>query len=107
VQIFADPGSPPQEILTTFVQGVFGSFPDFRADAPVKYGDGSISITWEYTTTAEGITGRVRGNTYITKYPDRIVLKTVGVLADQFDNLEPTFKQILQSFDINASASLP
>jgi serine/threonine protein kinase len=107
VQIFADPGSPPQEILSEFVQQVFGSFPDFRTDAPVKYGDGSISITWEYTTTAEGITGRVRGDTYITKYPDRIVLKTVGVLADQFDNLEPTFKQILQSFDINASASLP
>jgi len=107
VQIFADPGSPPQEILTTFVQGVFGSFPDFRADAPVNNGDDSFRITWQYTTTSEGITGKVRGDTYITKYPDRIVLKTVGVLADQFDNLESTFKQILGSFDINASASLP
>ncbi len=107
VQIFADPGTPPQEILTKFVQGVFGSFPDFNLGSTVNHPDGSISITWYFTSTSEGVTGKVRGDTYITKYPDRVVLKTVGVLADQFDRLEPTFKQILGSFDINTSATLP
>ncbi len=107
VQVFADPGSPPQEILTEFVQGVFGSFPDFRTGSPVNYADGSTSITWEYTATSEGITGKVRGDTYITKYPNRIVLKTVGVLADQFERLEPAFEQVLQSFDIDISVPLP
>jgi serine/threonine protein kinase len=107
VQIFADPGNIPQEILSNFVQGVFGSFPDFSAGTPVNHGDGSTSITWEYTTTSEGITGRVRGDTYITKYPNRIVLRTVGVLADQFDSLEPAFTEILQSFDLNPNLTLP
>jgi len=107
VQVFEDTGAEAKEVLTTFVQNVFGSFPEFTMSQPVNEADGSIRVTWHYMTTSEGISGRVRGDTYISKYPNRMVLHTVAVLADQFASLEPSFEQILESFDINASAVLP
>ncbi len=92
--------------LKRFVNGSFSSKSGFSMNAPVVQNDGSVRISWGYTTTVQGITGKVQGSSFIEQRGNKISFLTYGKPQQQYDKLQPLINQILNSYKINPSASL-
>ena len=94
------------ERLKRFVNGSFSSKLGFSMNAPVVQNDGSVRISWGYTTTVQGITGKVQGSSFIEQRGKKISFLTYGKPQEQYDKLQPLINQILNSYKIYPSAPL-
>jgi hypothetical protein len=97
-----------EEELTTRLQEFVNTFqdePDFSADDPKTFDDGSVQIVWGYTATAEyGATSRLLINSFIYQNGNKISILMLGVPNDQFDGLKESLDTILGSFTVNPEA---
>ncbi len=110
VNVFTTNNTPTQEELTNalknFVTKFAGSESNFQTAQPVTQSDGSVRITWSYTTQIQGNSGTLTGNSFIKHQGDKISIDTYVVPDEQYKKLLPLINQIIGSYKLNASAPL-
>lgn len=96
-----------EELLRSYLEQTFSSYPDFELGDVVEQSDGSLLIVWSYTADASGLEGMVLGNSFIEQRGSYISLLTLLVPDEQFENLMDMTNDILNSYVIDTSALLP
>ncbi|NJM06658.1 DUF4352 domain-containing protein, partial [Candidatus Gracilibacteria bacterium] len=95
------------DILRTFLTDSFSEEPDFSIEEPVAQDDGSQLIVWGYTALASNaIEAPLLGNSFIEQRGNKVSILTALLPEDQFDALERDTEAILNSYTINADATL-
>jgi hypothetical protein len=83
--------------LASFIKRVFGDLNEFSMEKSVIQRDNSIRITWSY---ADETNGRVIlvGNSFIGQDDSKTGIFTIVVPNDQFNSLQKSLNQIINSF---------
>ncbi|GIV88344.1 MAG: hypothetical protein KatS3mg055_0862 [Chloroflexus sp.] len=96
------------EKLVTFLKNSFGDQPDFFYEDPRPQNDGSILIVWGYTSTASNnVQASMLGNSFIEQRGDKVSVLTTLVPEEQFDTLVSKTDEIINTYRLDPSASLP
>ncbi|MDX2270963.1 MAG: hypothetical protein NW237_03305 [Cyanobacteriota bacterium] len=95
-------------LLQSDVELTFGEEPDFDMDKdPTPQDDGSVGVTFTFTSQVENLEVTLLGNAFIQQDDDYLSLMYVIVPQEQFDDLQADIDQIINSYSIDTSVSLP
>ena len=81
----------------------FGEQPDFQVGTPKELESGVVELGWEFSTRDD----RLLGATFTQQSDDTISVVTILVLRSDFDQIKPTFKEILNSYRFDPSVDIP
>ncbi len=96
------------EKLVNFLQTSFGDQPDFFYEDPRPQNDGSLLIVWGYTSIASNnVQADMLGNSFIEQRGNKISVLTTLVPDEQFDALVSQTDQIINTYLLDPSASVP
>ena len=76
-------------------------------ERPANQDDGSVRVTWGYTETVQGTSGWLQGNSFIEREGNKVAILHVLTLGSQFSELAPSMTQIINSYRIDPSVSIP
>jgi len=94
------------KFLKNYLDKTFSSQPDFTQEEAKESGP-SMLIIWSYTGEGTGgIKAELLGNSFIKQVGNKVSLFTLVVPNEQFDKLEESLNQVLDSYKINDSISL-
>ncbi|MBW4510663.1 MAG: serine/threonine protein kinase [Scytonematopsis contorta HA4267-MV1] len=95
-----------RDILSQTVKKVFGSLSSFSADEPVSTGN-FVRVSWSYVQTQNNSSIPVVGNSFISQQGNKVFMITDAIPRNEFDRLKAKLNQILNSYKVDASVSLP
>jgi hypothetical protein len=94
------------QFLKDYLERTFSSQADFQQEDAKESGP-SMLIIWSYTGEGTGgIKAQLLGNSFIKQVGNKVSLLTLVVPDEQFDKLQDSLNQVLDSYKINESISL-
>lgn len=91
------------ELSRRFITNVFGGQPDLNVGQPTALNSGVVELGWEFSTHND----QVLGATYTEQSGDTVSVVSILVLRSDFDQVRPTFREILQSYRFDPSVPIP
>jgi serine/threonine protein kinase len=95
-----------QDILTQVTRKVFGSLSSFSAAEPVSSGN-LVRVSWSYVQAQNNSSIPVVGNSFISQQGNKVFMIIDAIPRNEFDRLKEKLNQILNSYKVDASVSLP
>jgi serine/threonine protein kinase len=110
VNVFIVERELDQEQLTTMLKNFINKFAasqtNLTMNQPVRQSDGSVRITWSYTSQTQGVSGRLTVNSFIKHQGNKVSIDSYVVPSEQYQKLLPAINQVIGSYKLNASAPL-
>lgn len=91
------------DLSRQFITNAFGEQPDFTVGAPKESESGVIELGWEFSTR----NNRVLGATFTEQSDNTVSVVSILVLSSDFDQVKPTFREILRSYRFDPSVDIP